>query len=368
MRAWVYRADRIDGSGTHIFLEEVPVPRPGPGDLLLKVRKVSVCGTDEMLFRGGLKRVADGVVPGHEVSGEVVAAGPGVGGFDLGQMVAVESHYQIPGATEEGIIGLWPPRPVPDDFAMYGGGYAEYIRIPASCAQPLPESLAMGTFWPSLFEPAGNDYLLAQEVVERAKARAVGVFGCGPHGLYAQIFLRHFGVEKIYGFEMDPARARFARQLGCVLEVFDPRDPDLTAKVADRTGGDLFDATVDMVGKSGAAFSMCCDFTRPLGTVVLFGLFNGDCRIEGRAANDLIFGREKLSIHHGSKRLSLMGVTGREGIWPDLIREVASKPSLQELLMKPVTRVGPLDALGKHIRNQSREVLKAALEPFSPAA
>ena len=62
---------------------------------------------------------------------------------------------------------------------------------------------------------------------------SLGVVGCGPHGLYALIFLKHFGVSEIVAFEPDPYRREFARSMGCALDVLDPNQPDVSARVAE---------------------------------------------------------------------------------------------------------------------------------------
>lgn len=365
MKAWVYHTDPQPEGSIHIRLEEVPIPKAEAGDILLRVHRASVCGTDETLFSGKLKRASEGVIPGHEICGEVIELGPGVTDLRLGDMVAVESHYSLPGGVDEGVIGLWPPvTPTGQPLRVYDGGYAEFVAIPALCAHRLPPELAHGPFWPSLFEPAGNDFLLAKEVIESGSPRKVGVVGCGPHGLYALIFLKHFGVSEIVAFEPDPYRREFARSMGCALDVLDPNQPDVSARVAELTGGEGFDACVDMVGKSGEAFQFCCELTREKGMVVLFGVFSRDCTIEGKSGNDLIFGRQRMTIFHHGKKLSLLGVTGREGIWEDLIRAVAGNADLQEQLMLPVTIVGPLNLLGEHIERRRPDVLKAAFLPF----
>ncbi|MFQ5740468.1 MAG: zinc-binding dehydrogenase [Acidobacteriota bacterium] len=365
MKAWVYRPDRHDGSGIFVFLEETPLPRVGAGDLLLRVKKTSVCGTDEMLFAGKLRRASSGVIPGHELCGEILELGRDTAGFQPGQIVAVESHYQVPGGLEEGVIGLWPPKTSEGrKLAPYNGGYAQFVRIPAACAHVLPAELIDQPFWPSLFEPAGNDFLLARWLTHQVNPSRVGVFGCGPHGLYTQIFLSHLGVRQVVAFEPNPHRRAFAQQLGCASEVLQPDDPNLARRVGELTRGELFDACVDMVGQSGDAFARCRQLTREGGTVVLFGLFYKDFSIAGRNANDLIFRRQRLSGRYDGKQLSVVGITGRDGIWGDLIGTVAANRELQRQLMKPVTVVGPLDRLGENARNRRPDLLKAAFEPF----
>lgn len=361
MRAWVYRSDYGSDETLCLRLEERPVPTPGPKDVLLKILKVSVCGTDEMLFAGNLRRAQEGIVPGHELCGEIVEVGSGVTGLQPGRIVAAESHYSQKGASQEGVIGLWPPTLSNGSRGrVVDGGYAEFAVIPSECAHVLPDGLQEGNFWPSLFEPAGNDFFLARLVQDRFSPSRVGVFGCGPHGIYAQIFLRHFGVPEITAFEIDPDRRRLAREVGCADAVIDPGQAE---------GGFDFDVTVDAVGKDGQVYRQACRWTRPGGAVILFGLFHKEVEIDGVSANDLIFQRKELTVDTGvdtgDRSLTVVGVTGREGIWPDLIRSVAESPELQRLLMMPVDVEGPLDSL-KQSFSVKGTGLKRAFWGFSP--
>lgn len=365
MRAWVYWGQEVGEGGLPIRLEEVPIPAPAPGQLLLKVLKVSVCGTDEMLFAGKLRRVQEGVIPGHEFCGEIVETGSRESPYRAGQVVAGESHYSLPGSVEEGVIGLWPPKMADGSQPEpLNGAYAEYVCIPESCAHLLPDNLIHAEFWPSLFEPAGNDFLLARYVLRESPRGRVGVFGCGPHGLYAQIFLRHFGIDDLIAFETDPYRRAFASRLGCARLVLDPSQEAIEEQVQEATAGSGFDVSLDMVGKGGEAFDLCCRTTRNGGTVILFGLFSRDFQINGFLANDLIFARRQTFLQVAGKQLKVVGITGREGIWDELIQTVASEPRLQKLIMQPVQVVGPLNLLGQEIQKGQVQVLKRAFWAF----
>ena len=334
--------------------------------MLIKTERVSVCATDEMLFSGLLSRATNGVIPGHEVCGRVVRMGASVSGIAEGRLAALESHYSLPDCVDEGVIGLWPPHTSSGHaLRLYHGGFAEYLAAPASCVHVLPESCLEHGFWPSLFEPAGNDFLLAKIAMQTTGATRFAVAGCGPHGLYVQIFLKHFGAGQVVAFERDPERRSFARELGASDAVLDPASAGFQECVKELTQGELFDVSLDMVGKTGYAFKMCCDLARPGGTVALFGLFSSTVEIGGINANDMIFSRRKSVYSHQGRPLKLVGVTGREGIWPELIATVSGSRELQEELMKPVTVVGSLDNLAHYVATKSPGRLKAAFYPFS---
>jgi len=364
MKAWVYRKEKTDSKGFHLFQETAPDPHPEPSQVLLQVEKVSVCGTDESLFRGDLRRVPDGVIPGHEFYGKIVEIGSQVRGLQIGQHVAGESHYHVPNISDQGIIGLWGPEVRKgESLPPINGAYAQYLCIPAECAHPVPAQSVSDGFWPSLFEAIGNDYFLIKHAA-KANPANLGVVGCGPHGLFAQIFARHFGFNHIAAFEVDAFRAQFAAELGAAHRVFDPRK-DLAEHVLEFTNGKWFDATIDMVGKQGQGFETCCETTRDGGTIYLFGLFSGDrFAIDGIQGNDIIFKMKTLFHDYKGKKLKIEGITGREGIWDELIDTVCTRKDLQEHLMKPVHVMGTLDQLVEDTHSLKSNVMKRAYYPF----
>jgi threonine 3-dehydrogenase len=363
MKAWVYRKDKADPDGIHIFEEDVEIPQPGPSQVLIKVEKVSVCGTDESLFKGDLKRVPDGVIPGHEFYGEIVEVGKDVSAAQIGQKIAGESHYTIDGISDQGIIGLWGPEiHKGESLPALGGAYAEYLSIPSECANPVPGNLISERFWPSLFEAIGNDYFMIKRL-RKLNPIQLGVFGCGPHGLFAQIFARHFQISKIAAFETDPVRRDFAANMKIADVVYDP-GTELNAKVKEFTKGNLFDATIDMVGKQGQGFEACCKTTKEGGTVYLFGLFTDRFAIAGIQGNEIIFRMKELNYQYEGKNLKIEGITGREGIWKELIETVCENRSLQEILMKPVRVMGALDRLGDDTRHPKPGIMKRAYHAF----
>ncbi len=366
MKAWIYKKDAPDHQGIHIFEAALDIPVPGPGQILLRVEKVSVCGTDESLFKGELKKVPDGIVPGHEFYGEIIELGKNVQGLKIGQRIAGESHYNISGTQDQGIIGLWGPEIHKGELAPpIHGAYAEYMVIPAECANPVPGDLVSEIFWPSLFEAIGNDYFLVKRAKEIGDINGMGIFGCGPHGLFAQVFARHFDVPKIAAFETDPYRRQFASDLKIADRIFDPTN-DLAGTVDQFTGGKLFDLTIDMVGKQGQGFESCSKTTKDGGAVLLFGLFSGDkFYIDGIPGNEIIFQMKTLVHEYENKKLIVTGITGREGIWTELIETVCSRTDLQAQLMKPVHVMGTLDQLGDHTRNPKPGVLKRAYHAFT---
>jgi glycine C-acetyltransferase len=364
MRAWTYSRQSTQDGG-HLTLSEVPVPRPMPGELLVKVRCVSVCGTDEDLFRAKFPQVQDGTIPGHEVFGEIVDVGPNVRGFKLGQRVVAESHYTLPGYPEEGILGLWGPSVNGEYLRPLNGGYAEYLTIPTYCAHVVPRVLNEPSFFPSLLEGVGNDCLVAKYLFDNNLLGDVAVIGCGYHGLMTQLFARNFGVKRLAAFEIDPARMERARHFGADA-VLNSGAPDLSQQVDAFTDGKGFEAVVDIAGGSRKVFEQCLKLVRDGGALVLFGLY-GDpsITIDGFTLNDIIFRMRELTFHHEGKRIHVKGITGREGIWPYLIDTVATSPEMQQKIMSLVTVMGSLDRLGADtLALDTTKTLKRAYLPF----
>lgn len=365
MRAWVYKKDKTNPEGIHLFEESIADPVPGANQVLLRVEKVSVCGTDESLFKGELKKVPDGIIPGHEFYGEIVELGCDVSSLAVGQRIAGESHYSYPGIDDQGIIGLWGPELRKGVLAPpIHGAYAEFIVIPAECAHPVPGELVSEHFWPSLFEAIGNDYFLIKRAIEMARPEFLGIFGCGPHGVFAQVFAKNMGIPRIAAFEVDPYRQKFASSLGLADQIFDPT-VNLEENVLDFTKGNFFDLTIDMVGKQGQGFEACCKTTKDTGTVLLFGLFSGDkFYIDGIPGNEIIFQMKTIQYRYGNKNLMVAGITGREGIWSELIQMVCREKNVQEQLMKPVHVMGTLDQLGDDTSHPKSGILKRAYHAF----
>ena len=371
MKAWVY--DRSQPAS--LALRDVPDPRPDADQVVVRLRGTSVCGTDEQMFHGQVAGVEEGIVPGHEIFGEILEIGSkvkdvmarrGMEPVAVGMPTAAESHYHVPGCEDEGIIGIWGPMsPAGKRLRPLNGGYAEYVAVPAECLYPLPPVL-VEDFWPSLLEAAGNDALIGQ-YLGREKAKNVGIVGCGPHGLYAQIFARHFGAERIVAFEIDPVRTEFAKKLGMVDAVLDSRDPELDAKVAEMTGGQGFDAVVDIAGKYQAVLDMCVKYTRDGGNLVLFGLY-GDPKIllDGQKPDDIIFARREFGMKVDGKSMKVTGITGRSHeIWTYLIEALAKDKEFRAAVQSPLTNLGPLENLGPDTVKRDPNVLKRGYSPFS---
>jgi threonine 3-dehydrogenase len=371
MKAWIYTKK---GEFNTLTLQDVPKPVCEADQVVLKIMGASVCGTDEQMFLGRVAGVEEGIIAGHEFFGEIVEIGPeanavlakrGMDPVSVGTITASESHYHVGDLEDEGIIGLWGPldnngkrlRPL-------NGAYAEFIAVPADCIYPITKELTED-FWPSLIEAAGNDALIGQYLGLQG-AKTVGIVGCGPHGIYAQAFARHFGAEKIAAFEVDPYRLQFCRDLGTADTVFDSNDETLDEQVREFTSGKYFDAVVDIAGKFQAVLDMCIKYTRDDGILALFGLYGDpNIKIAGRKPDEIIFARDEFKLNVDGKNLNVVGITGRsDEIWKLLIDAVSKDKRLRDIIASPVKAMGPLNGLGKDTLNRDPKVFKRAYTAF----
>jgi len=165
------------------------------------------------------------------------------------------------------------------------GCFAEYVKLPAKALWPTdlskirPEVAAVQ-------EPFGNAVHACQSTDLRGKT--VAIIGCGTIGLFAVLIARGMGASRIIGIEPDAHHAAMARKLGCEVVLAPGRppidaphasDPDLIAKIRELTDGTGVDVAMDMAGFN-SAINNAIKMTRRGGHVVLFGLRNGDARIE----------------------------------------------------------------------------------------
>jgi L-iditol 2-dehydrogenase len=264
VRAVVYR-----GKG-RIALEEVPVPEPGPGQMLVRVDACGICPTD-------LKKIEKGLLPGprvfgHEIAGTVAAMGAGTTAFREGQRVVV--HHHVPcGACfycarkRYAQCAFYKKNGTTAGFEPSGGGYAEYVLAfdwiveRGTIAIPdgvLPEE--------AVFVEPVNTCLKAVRKAGVSKGESVLVVGQGPIGLLLMQLARWSGGEVMTSDPIAERRA-LARSLGA-WEAFDATG-DVPAGVRALTGGRGADCT--LVAATGrAAFGQALDATRPGGRILSF--------------------------------------------------------------------------------------------------
>ncbi len=262
------RAVAKTAPGEGLSLVEVPVPQPGPDDVLIRVTAASICGTDVHIFnwdRWSQSRIKPPLVLGHEFAGEVVAVGRAVSDLPLGTPVSAEGHILKPGArhvrpgqehlaTDIEVIGIDRP-----------GAFAEYVSVPRSNVWVNPPDLAPEIA--SLQDPFGNAVhtVHAQPVA----GRSVLITGAGLIGLMAIPVARVAGAASVIVTDVNPQRLEMARQMGADLALDARADP--LAAVREATDGAGVDVLLEMSGNA-SAIDQGFEALRPGGDAALLGL------------------------------------------------------------------------------------------------
>jgi L-iditol 2-dehydrogenase len=217
----------LRGAGD-VAVEERPAPEPGPGEVLVDVAAVGVCGSDVHYYehgRIGRFVVEQPLVLGHEPSGVISAVGPGVDPARVGQRVSVE-----PGVPDRScpqcLAGRYNLCPAVRFFATppIDGAFAEQVVVHAAFAHPVPD--AIGDDAAALLEPLSVG-LWACRKGEVGPGSRVLVTGAGPIGLVAAQAARAFGATEVMVSDVNPARLRLAAGLGVTAAV-DPGKTPLT--------------------------------------------------------------------------------------------------------------------------------------------
>jgi len=253
-------------------IETVPVPRIGPGELLVKIATCGVCGTD-------LKKIHTGShsaprIFGHEMAGTIVAAGAGVSGYHIGERLVVHHHvpcnqcyYCRKGTPAQ--CPLYKKTGVTAGFEPSGGGFAEYIRVmdfvvSNSGVVRIPDGVP---FEQAAYVEPVNTVLKGVKLLNLAPDDTVLVIGQGPIGLmHAVLASRMAG--KVLTSDLYPERHAIAAKYGLKHPIHAGTE-NVVEKVLAETDGRGADAVVLAVGGT-ALIRTAMDAARPGGKVMLF--------------------------------------------------------------------------------------------------
>lgn len=282
-------------AGEGLELQKVPVPEPGINDVLIKIQKTGVCGTDLHIYKWdhwAQKHIKPPMVVGHEFVGVVTALGDNVKGFEIGDLVSGEGHL-VCGLCRNCLSGR---RHLCSHTSSVGvdrtGAFAEYLCIPAVNAWHAHPALTTDQL--SIFDPLGNATHTALSF--NLVGEDVLITGAGPIGCMATAIARHAGARFIVVTDLNPYRRDLAKRMGADI-VLDPTKEDLkdAQKKLGMTGG--FDVGMEMSGAPKAFQSMLANMFHG-GRIALLGMMPQDAQIDW----DLVI----------TKGLVIKGVYGRE--------------------------------------------------------
>ena len=278
-----------------IWMEERPVPEIGPDDVLVKVRKTGICGTDIHIYNWdewAQKTVPVPMVTGHEYAGEIVAVGADVRHLREGQRVSGEGHVvgMKSRASRAGKYHLDP------DTKGIGvnlpGAFAEYVRIPAFNIVPLPDTIDDDIG--AILDPLGNAVhtALSFDIV----GEDVLITGAGPIGIMGAAVARHVGARHVVITDLNPERLQLAAEVADVVPVNVATESLRAAmdKLGMREG---FDVGLEMSGAPAA-----------LGQMIDHMVMGGRIALLGVPARPFIFDLGKVVF----RMITLKGIYGRE--------------------------------------------------------
>ena len=201
-----------------IWMEQVPIPEIGPNDVLVKLEKTAICGTDLHIYKWDAwsqRTIKPGLVIGHEFVGKIVELGAAVHGYQLGQRVSAEGHI-VCGVCRNCRAGR--PHLCPNTTGIgvnRDGAFAEYISVPASNLWPIPDQIPSELA--AFFDPYGNAAHCALEF--DLIGEDVLITGAGPIGIIAAGIAKHVGARNVVVTDVNDYRLKLAADMGATRVV-----------------------------------------------------------------------------------------------------------------------------------------------------
>ncbi len=304
-------------AGPGLTLTDVPKPEVGHNDVLIRIRKTAICGTDIHIWKWdewAAKTVPLGMHVGHEYVGEIVAMGQEVRGFEIGDRVSGEGHVTCGYCRNcragrrhlcRNTFGIGVNRP---------GAFAEFLALPAVNAFKIPDNIADDLA--AIFDPYGNATHTALSF--NLVGEDVLITGAGPIGIMAVAIARHVGARHVVITDVNDYRLDLAHKMGATRAVNVTRQKlaDVMAELGMVEG---FDVGMEMSGVP-SAFASLLDVMNHGGKVALLGIPPSNTVIDW---NNVIF-----------KGLEIKGIYGREMFetWYKMVAMLQSGLNLNPIL------------------------------------
>jgi len=278
-----------------LWLEDVPVPTIGINDVLIKILRTGICGTDLHIWKWDAwaqKTIPVPMVVGHEFVGQIVEVGSNVKDFHVGEIVSGEGHV-VCGRCRNCLAGR---RHLCKDTKGVGvnrpGAFAEYLSLPMTNVWHHDEAIPRDI--QAIFDPFGNAVhtALSFDVL----GEDVLITGAGPIGCMAAAVVRHAGARHVIVTDINPYRLELAKKLGAT-RVVDVRTTKLTDVQAELDMREGFDVGLEMSGNPTAFRDMLANMCHG-GKIAILGIPNAEIAIDW---NLVIF-----------NMLTIKGIYGRE--------------------------------------------------------
>ncbi|MEZ5402820.1 MAG: alcohol dehydrogenase catalytic domain-containing protein [Bryobacteraceae bacterium] len=328
-----------------VAVERPLPPGPGPGEVLVRLRAIGLCGSDLHWYQDGRVGHNDAVFPmvlGHEPVGDVVECGPGVDTHKPGDKVAIEPSV-VCGVCEYCRSG----RPNNCVACVFMGGtqapgfYRDYAVVPARNAEHFPADFDYLTA--TLIEPVAV-LVHVMELAPVAPGDTVAILGAGPIGLLCAQLAKLGGASKIIIADRVPHRLRIAHQVSLDFHCVNTREASVISAVADLTKGRGVDIVYDAAGVP-ETMSAGLEIARPSGQYILIGIPSARVTpfdLHTAMNKELRIQTVKRSNHKGHDAIELI----RAGKIPDVVithrLPLASTPEAFELVSEYRDGVGKL--------------------------
>lgn len=278
-----------------LWMEHVPVPEPGSSDVLIRVKKSAICGTDVHIWNWDAWAQSTVPVPnvvGHEFCGEIVECGSAAQNYKIGQRVSGEGHI-VCGACRNCRAGRGHLcRNTLGVGVHRDGSFAEYLCIPEANVVQIPDGIPNEIA--AIFDPFGNAVHTALSF--DCVGEDVLVTGAGPIGIMGALVAKRVGARKVVITDVNPARLKLAQAMGINYTV-NAAEEKLTDVMRDIGMVEGFDVGLEMSG-SAPAFRDMIETMNNGGKVALLGIAPTAFEIDW---NQVIF-----------KMLQIKGIYGRE--------------------------------------------------------
>jgi len=282
-------------AGPGLELRKVPVPTPGPGEVLIKIHKTAICGTDVHIYdwnKWSAEHVNPPMTIGHEYVGEIFALGEGVTDWKVGQRVSGEGHITCGKCRACKTGNLQWCEHTNSVGVQRDGAFAEYLCIPATNVIAISEDIDED--FVAFFDAFGNATHTA--LMYDLVGENVLITGAGPIGMMAAGICKYAGARRVFITDLNDYRLALAKKMGADVAVNTAKEnlAEIMLKEGVLEG---FDVGLEMSG-AAPAFKQLVQSMKIGGNVSLLGLGNGATTFD---FNDII-----------NKGLTIKGIYGRK--------------------------------------------------------
>jgi len=278
-----------------LWMTHAPVPEIGPDDVLIKINKTGICGTDIHIWNWddwAAQTVPVPMITGHEFAGEIVELGRNVEGLEIGQRCSGEGHL-IGKQSRQSRAGKFHLDPATRGIGVNEqGAFAQYLKLPAFNVVPLPDEISDDIG--AILDPLGNAVhtALSFDLV----GEDVLITGAGPIGIMAAAVARHVGARHVVITDVNPARLALAEKVADVVpvNVAEENLADVIPRLKMKQG---FDVGLEMSGNQQALDQMVEAMTMG-GRIAMLGIPPGKSPVDW---SRIVF-----------KAITIKGVYGRE--------------------------------------------------------